>query len=290
MGLYYDDKKICFRIHVSYEDHNLLTKHIDEAFSPLFLLKEDEYFSLKFEYEKFCCSHLKTKQKFLYKDIQKVKTFVNGVIIYLNNGFCITIPVGNSEKYNTELYDIVELLKRRCRWKISVIDPISYPEDERDCRYKSDESPISQISFSLTDREIKGLLRYDYLFSEKMIIFIISSIIFLLLSVVLSSIVPLIIAVAIAVSGIVFSKEFYDTSDSYTKNHQGRLQMLMYNDILVVRLNSTDLELEYNSMKHKRNIFGLWRLKCSDFFTYILPSRIVDENPHFFDTLYTKIK
>ena len=61
--------------------------------------------------------------------------------------------------------------------------------------------------------------------------------------------------------------------------------MLIFEDLLVVRLRHTDLELEYDSMRRKKTVFGLWRLKCSGFFTIILPNRIVNENSAFFDTI-----
>lgn len=291
MGLYYNDKNVCFRIRVFFENQNLMTQYIENTFSPVFQLKNDEYYSLKFEYEKFFCSHLKAKREFLYKDIQKVETYADGVIIYLKSNLYISISVGHSEKHNTELYDIVTFLKRRCRWRFSVNAPVSYPEEETGERYKSGKQPLWQISFSLTDRELNQLLWYDYLFSERMIVFIIAAIVFSLMAVVFWNVWLLIVAAAIIVFCLVLSKfSFFDTLDGYIKNHQGILQMLIFDELLVVRLRHTDLELEYDSMRLKKPVFGLWRLKCSEFFTFILPNRIVNENSAFFDMLYAKIK
>lgn len=291
MGIYYNDKNVCFRIRVSFENQNIMKRHTKDNLSPLFQLKQNEYYSLKFTYKNFVCSHLKTKRAFLYKDIQCVEMFEDGIILCLKDGIYISISVDNSEKHNTELYDIVTFLKRRCRWSFSVNAPISYPEKDIDERYRSDKQPLLQISFSLSDRELNQLLWYDCLFSERMIVFAFAAIVFWLMVAVLWNVWLLIAAVAISVFCLVLSKfSFFDTSDGYIKNHQGTLQMLIFEDLLVVRLRHTDLELEYDSMRHKKSVFGLWRLKCSDFFTLILPNRIVNENPDFFDMLYTKIK
>ena len=64
----------------------------------------------------------------------------------------------------------------------------------------------------------------------------------------------------------------------------------MFDELLVVRLRYTDLELEYGSMKDKKSFMGLWRLQCSDFYTFVLPSRVVEENASFFDMLRAKIR
>ena len=163
MGVYYNDKNVCFRIRVSFENQNIMKRHTKDAFSPLFQLKQNEYYSLKFKYKNFVCSYLKTKREFLYKDIQSVEMFEDGIILYLKEGLYISISVENSEKHNTELYDIATFLKRRCRRRFSVNTPIFYPEEDIDARYKSDKQPLLQISFSLTDRELKQLLWYHCL-------------------------------------------------------------------------------------------------------------------------------
>ena len=78
--------------------------------------------------------------------------------------------------------------------------------------------------------------------------------------------------------------------DGYIQNHQGRLHALLYDDLLVIRLRNTDLELEYHSMKHLKNLFGLWRMKSGNFFVLTLPKRIEEENPLFFKELSNKVK
>ena len=259
MGIYYNDKNVCFRIRVSFENQNIMKRHTKDTFSPLFQLKQNEYYSLKFTYKNFVCSHLKTKREFLYKDIQSVEMFEDGIILCLKEGLYISISVENSEKHNTELYDIVTFLKRRCRWRFSVNAPISYPEEDIDERYKSDKQPLWQISFSFTDRELKQLLWYDYLFSERMIVFIIAAIAFVLMAAVLWNVWLLFVAGFFAILCFALSKfSFFDTLDGYIKNHQGILQMLIFEDLLVVRLRHTDLELEYDSMRLTNRYFILY--------------------------------
>lgn len=290
MGVYYD-KNVCFRIRVSFENQNITKPHIKDNFSPLFQLKQSEYYSLKFTYKNFVCSQLKDHKEFLYKDIQNVEMFEDGIILYLRGGFYVSVAVSDQEKHNTVLYDIISLLKRRCRWCFSVHSTISFPEEKTDERYTSDKQPLYQISFLLTDRELKRLLWYDYLFSEKMIVLIIVIITFSLMAIVLRNAWLLFVVGFFAILGFVLSKYlFFDNLDGYIKNHQGILQILLFDELLVVRLRHTDLELEYCSMKRKKSILGLWRLKCSKFFTLVLPNRIVHENNIFFDMLYSQIR
>ena len=97
-----------------------------------------------------------------------------------------------------------------------------------------------------------------------MIAFVIAEIAFLLMAAVVWNAWLLIVAVATTVFCLVLSKfSFFDTLDGYIKNHQGILQMLIFDELLVVRLRHTDLELEYDSMRLKKSASGLWRLKCS---------------------------
>ena len=146
------------------------------------------------------------------------------------------------------------------------------------------------MSFSLTDAEIKRMLWYDYLFAEKMVVFFGIILTFVLTAIVLWSVLPLIGAIAFAGICLTLSRFVLKNTGGYIQNHQGQLQLLMCDDLMVVRLHYTDLELKYDSMKPLKPILGLWRLKCSDFYTFILPKRIVKENSSFFQALYAKIK
>ncbi len=284
----YNDKSMRFRLTVSFENQSCMDKHSKATATPLFRLKENECYSLEFLYESFSCSYLNTKKEFPYKDIQCIETYSDGIIIYLKDSLYISASVENSVNHNIELCDIITLLKKRCRRRFSVNAPILYPKRETDERYEPSRPPLRQISFSLTDTEIKRLICYDYLFGEKMIVFIIAAVVFLL-SAILLDIAMLIATVVFTVLCLVLSKSFFEESDEYVKNHLGVLQLLIFDELLVVRLRYTDLELEYNTVKRKKTAFGLWRLKCGDFFTLILPRRIVDENNDFFDLLYRKI-
>ena len=82
---------------------------------------------------------------------------------------------------------------------------------------------------------------------------------------------------------------FFEHKDSYIRNHQGLLYALLYDDLLVIRLHNTDLELEYNTMKRLKTVFGLWRMKSGNFFVLTLPKRIECDNATFFNALYQKI-
>ena len=91
-----------------------------------------------------------------------------------------------------------------------------------------------------------------------MIVYIIAAIAFVLMAAVLWNVWLLVVAIGIAAFCVVLSKfSFFDTLDGYIKNHQGILQMLIFEDLLVVRLRHTDLELEYDSMRRKKTVFGL---------------------------------
>ena len=68
------------------------------------------------------------------------------------------------------------------------------------------------------------------------------------------------------------------------------LYAFMYDKVLIIRLRNTDLELEYDSMKRKKSLLGLWRMKSGNFFVLTLPKRVEKENELFFKKLYEKIK
>ena len=89
---------------------------------------------------------------------------------------------------------------------------------------------------------------------------------------------------------VILTVMFLQHKDSYIRNHQGLLYALLYDDLLVIRLHNTDLELEYITMKRLKNSMGLWRMKSGNFFVLTLPKRIEEENALFFNELYNKIK
>lgn len=290
MRSYYSDKKVCFRIRVSFENMERMKPHIDTSYVPLFALKKDKYYSLRFEYKIFTCSHQGKKQEFSYNDIKRVETQADGLIIYLTNGAYLSISTEKSENHNTELYDIVKFLKKYCRKAFFEIEEISYPEDETS-RYQAKEEPISKISFVLSDKEISKLLWYDYLIDERMLIFVVLTAISLLIAVIIKNIVFFaVFAVIITIPSVSPTVMFWRNTEGYVKNHRGELYALMYDDLLVIRLRDTDLELEYATMKRLKSFFGLWRMRSGDFFVLTLPKRIVMDNISFFDQLDKKVK
>ena len=99
-----------------------------------------------------------------------------------------------------------------------------------------------------------------------------------------------ILSVFVAILILILTVMQLKYKDGYIQNHQGRLHALLYDDLLVIRLRNTDLELEYHSMKHLKNLFGLWRMKSGNFFVLTLPKRIEEENPLFFQELSNKVK
>lgn len=290
MNSYYNEKDICLRIFVSNENQGKISHRADLQFRPLFDLKAGQQYSLKFENKKFSCTCLKDKRQFSYKDVKKAITVNIGVIIYLNNGCFIAISTEQNEKHNTALYDIITLLKRRCTFRFSSAEEVIYPENDTDARYKTDEKALAQISFTLKKTELKCMIWYDYLFDEKMIFMILPIIVILILSAILLNVWLLIVALGLSAFCLILSLHFFQSLDGYIQNHQGNLHVLMYEKLLVVRLRHTDIEIEYNSAKRSRSIFGLWRLKCGDFFTLALPKRIFAESPSFLNSLYSKIK
>ena len=85
MELFYSDKDICMRLRVSYDNQERLKPHIARYFAPLFTLKRDQFFNVRFEYKTFTCTYQGKKQEFSYKDIKKIETITDGLILYLNN-------------------------------------------------------------------------------------------------------------------------------------------------------------------------------------------------------------
>ena len=288
MELFYSDKDICVRLRVSYDNQERLKPHIARYFAPLFTLKRDQFFNVRFEYKTFTCTYQGKKQEFSYKDIKKIETITDGLILYLNSDKFISIATEKVEKHNSELYDIVAFLKRYNRRIFSEREEIAYPDDAEG-RYRSDKEPISNIAFELSDKEIGQLLWYDYLINDKMLAFIIPIFVGLFVAVVLQNIWIAILAGFVLILTVILTAMFLQYKDSYIRNHQGLLYALQYDDLLVIRLHNTDLELEYNTLKRLKNAMGLWRMKSGNFFVLTLPKRIEKENSSFFDSLYQKI-
>lgn len=288
MKLFYNDKDICLRLRISYENQERLKEQVDTPFAPLFSLKRDSFFNARFEYKSFTCTYQEKKQVFSYKDIKKIETITDGLIIYLDNDKYISIATEKFEKHNSELYDIVAFLKRYNRRIFSERAEISYPDDAEG-RYRRDKEPISKIAFELSDKEINRLLRYDYLIDEKMLALIIPIIVGLLISIILQNVWIAILAGFVMILTLILTAMHLKHKGGYVQNHQGQLNALLYDDLLVIRLRNTDLELEYNTMKRLKSMMGLWRMKSGKFFVLTLPERIEKENASFFDILYQKI-
>ena len=289
MKLFYSDKDICMRLRVSYDNQEKLKTHVDQSFIPLFALKRDQFFNIRFEHKAFACSYQEKKQEYSYKDIKKIETVTDGLIIYLNNDKYISVATEITEKHNSELYDAVAFLKRYNRRVFSKRAEISYPSDA-DARYKKCEEPISKITFELSDIEIKHLIWYDYLIEEKMLTLIVPIFVGLSVAVILQITWIAILSGIVLVLTLILTVMFLERKDSYIRNHQGLLYALLYNDLLVIRLRNTDLELEYTTMKRLKNMAGLWRMKSGNFFVLTLPERVAKENASFFDALYEKIQ
>ena len=288
MKLFYSDKDICMRLRVSYDNQERLKPHIARSFAPLFVLKRDQFFNVRFEYKTFTCTYQRKKQEFSYKDIKKIETITDGLILYLNSDKFISIATEKVEKHNSELYDIVAFLKRYNRRIFSEREEIAYPDDAEG-RYRRDKEPISKITFELSEKEISRLLWYDYLIDEKMLALILPIFVGLFVAVVLQNIWIAILAGFVLILTVILTVMFLEHKDSYVRNHQGMLYALLYDDLLVICLHNTDLELEYNTMKRLKNAMGLWRMKSGNFFVLTLPKRIEKENTSFFTSLYQKI-
>lgn len=289
MKLFYGDKDICLHIRVSYENQEKLQTQISTSASPLFTLKRDHFFNIRFEYKNFTCTYQGEKQEFSYHDVEKIKTVTDGLIICLNNGKYISIATENFEKHNLKLYDIVAFLKRHNRRIFSEREEIVYPDDAAE-RHKSEKEPVAKISFELSKQEIDRLLWYDYLIDEKMLTLIIPVMIGFLIAILFQNAWIAILSGFVTILILILTVMQLQHKDGYIQNHQGRLHALLYDDLLVVGLRHADLELDCHSMKRMKNLFGLWRMKSGNFFVLTLPKRIEEENPLFFGELYKKLR
>jgi len=289
MKWFHSKKGVCLRLRVSFENQERMSQFVDSTFSPLFALKRGQFVSVKFENRFFTGTFQKEKIMLPYRNIKKIETQKDGLIIYLNNGTYLAIAVEEREKHNSCLFDLLLLLKRRFGRKIAECAEIQYP-DEDAARYRTDEEPIAHFSFSLSEKEIGRMLWYDYLIDEKMLAFLVPAAVFAawaLLSRDARIFLPACFCMILpALQAVWFIRE----RDGYVQNHQGALQALLLEDVMVIRLRDTDLELEYAAMKRLKNRMGLWRMKSGDFFVLTLPGRIESENRLFFEALYTKVK
>lgn len=86
MNLFYSDKNIRLRIRVSFENQERMRKYTDLSVTPSLQLKNNDYYTICFEYKSFYCKHKNKKIDFSYRDIVKIETQAEGIIIFLNNG------------------------------------------------------------------------------------------------------------------------------------------------------------------------------------------------------------
>jgi len=281
-------KKICLRIVVSYENHSRMQKDLDAMGQPLFALRKNQQYSLKFEHKTITASFQKQKKVYSVKQIVKAETVDAGVRILLADGCCIGIAAENTEKHNTTLFDIVLWLKRYCGRRFSGKTPIVYPVEEDSGRYKSRHVPQQQLPFSLTDGEIRKILLYQLLIQKRGILFAALTVFLLTEAAVLGQIGILVMAAGFLTLGVIIGLLYFRSMAPFVQNHQGQLYLLQYETCLVVRLQVTDLELEYGEMKSLPDMLGLWRLQSGRFYTLLLPKRLKEENPYFFEALENK--
>ena len=284
---FYNEKNIRIHLRVSYENQERLKARIDPSAAPLFPLKRNQFFNVRFEYKSFTLTYQGKKQEFAYSDIQKAETNADGLIIYLHHGKYVSIATENLEKHNSALYDAVVFLKKHNRRFFSEREKISYPEDAEG-RYRTEKEPLTKISFSLSKQEIRRLLWYDYLIDEKMLCLILPIIVGFLASALFQNGWIAVLSGFTAILMLIVTAMYFKHKSGYKRNLQGLLYALLYDDFLVIRLHDTDLELEYEGMKRMKSLVGLWRMKSGDFFVLVLPKRIEEENTAFFDTLYKK--
>lgn len=288
MSLFHSRGSISLKIKISYENQDKMNRQALNSFLPLFNLKRDEIFSVCFENKLFTCTYKGKRESFSYKSILKAETNKDGIIIYLDNQRYISVATDKTEKHNSQLYDIVLFLKCRCRKAFLRGEEIQYPDLE-DGRYKSCKEPVDKISFTLSHKELRRIIRYDYLIGEGTIARAIPIIIGASVSLLLQSIWLAILSAIVLVISVVLTVMYVKESKGFIKNHQGLLHAFLYDDLLVIRLSNTDLELEFEAMKRLKSIWGLLRIKSGDFFALTLPLRVEKENPAFFEALYSKI-
>lgn len=134
------------------------------------------------------------------------------------------------------------------------------------------------------------MLWYDYFFEEPMLPLIIPIFIGILIAIIIKSLWLIVFPSLLTILVTVLTYNFKKERVAYLNNHNGLLYAFMYDKVLIIRLRNTDLELEYDSMKRKKSLLGLWRMKSGNFFVLTLPKRIEKENELFFKKLYEKIK
>ncbi len=279
-------KESVFRISVTYEDAQTLMSEVDASYQPLFEFSQNVSVHFQIRGKQILFKHGKITVEKQFRDIKKTVVLGRGIVLYFKDGTYIPFAVGNDEKHNTTLFDIMLLLKRRCPFRCSIKEKLQYPEYEN-CgdRYKTEEEPFAKISFVLTDAEINSLIMYERLIEDNLWLYLALSIAFIVLSFILSNSWLLIPA---AIFTAMFAVMYFSSNseyENYRQNHQGSLSMLLYSDVVVIRLRLLDIDIEYKKIRKPHKFLCFWILPAGDFYKMVLPIRIVKDNKEFFDLL-----
>lgn len=279
-------KESSFRISVSYEDVQRFICAVDASYQPLFDFSQNVSVYFQIRGKQIVLRHGKTTVEKQYRDIRKAVVLGIGMVLYFKDGTYIPFAVRNEEKHNTTLFDIMLILRRRCLFRCRIKEKLQYPEYEN-CgdRYKTEEEPFVAISFTLADIEIDSLIMYERLITDKLLVYLLLAVIFLTLSVLLGNYWLLVVVIIFAPIFAVMYFSSIGEYENYRKNHQGRLSMLLYSDVVVIRLRYMDIDIEYKEIRKPHKLLCLWVLPAGDFYKMALPIRIVKDNKEFFDLL-----
>ena len=277
-----------FRLFLTDSDLQKLALKADPGKTPLWRSSNSRPVIVRLDNHGWRCSCNKTVTEGSYRNIARVETWKDGVILYTKNGGYLPLPVTAHEKHNTVLMDMILLLQSRCLFGFREKEAVEFPEQESfDDRYHTEEVPKAVISFTLTEKELRRLCLWEYLIDDLALLPLVLTTLWALFS-----LWSLWFLVPTALCLVLFGYLTYDhirTIAGFRRNHEGSLSLMLYSRVLVYRLREVDIDLELEKLKKLAVIFGVWRIAHGNFFVLRLPARIVREEAAFFAQLRKSI-
>lgn len=250
----------------------------------LFPLKADGFYAVRLLEDGILCRTEKQEITLSYGDVERAETLCEGVVLYLTDGRVLLLAFGEQEKYNIILCDAAYFLSKKLGKRFVRTEALAPPDtEEEEERYQAKDAPYAEIAFTLEERELLRLVRYDYLIEERLWLPLLGVLVFG--TACLGTLWALLPTAFFLGVFLYYSYDFFRGCTGYLENHRGELLMRLYEKELVVCLRHTDLVLPYREAKEKRPLFGLWRRGFGKFFTLALPMRVVGENADFFKRL-----
>lgn len=256
-------------------------------------ISENKMISLVFDKKSISIKSNKIEEDTLYKSIRAIYEFDDVLIILFSSNKYLSIPIGNTSKYNETLYDIRVALKHKRPLKYHKKKELEFPdyEDEEENRYKAKSDPIQQIYFIPSKEDIRNailanLVTYKLTFSSLLITIAIILFAFFFQT--------FVFLLALMYPGIIFAiyiREAISNYKAYCKTMTPGVTFILYKEKMVERLHHADIELNYDEFGKEKKAFHTYLFTNGKFGFYIsIPKQVIVDNPAFYEAMKNEIK